>query len=153
MKQFLLAILLILAAGLARVEAQVVSPPPPKEYQVQIRYRLHAGVQERVRQYFPMVQFFQSLGFKRTDDGDDDLEAGDTSRNRMEGTIGSANARRLLEQSHVRSILLMPAGYKLPGLEEEDKPVKIQIELIGGLPQGQQRLLADQVRERLKEFG
>src|SRR5437773_1643677 len=97
-----------------RAEAQPVAPAPPKEYQVQIRYRIHAGRNERVRQFFPMVEFFERLGFKRENGADVEAEAEDASQNRMAGTIGSANARRLLEEPHVKSILLMPAGYKLP---------------------------------------
>jgi hypothetical protein len=132
-------------------QAQPAAPAPPKEYQVQIRYRIQAGRNERVRQFYPMVEFFEALGLKRDDVRANEAE--DATLNRMTGTISSAKARRLLEEPHVKSLLLMPPGFKLPGVAEQDNPVKVQIELVGGLPPGQQRLLSEQVRERLKAFG
>lgn len=147
----LLAIVTLAAADGTTAPAQVVAPAPPKEYRVIIRYRIQAGRNERIRQFFPMIEYFDSLGFKK-DEGPDN-EAEDAALNRMTGTIGSANARKLLTEPHVKSIMLLPPDFKLPGLEDENTPIKVQLELVPGLPPTPQRLLSEQVRERLKEFG
>jgi hypothetical protein len=144
---------LVLALTETAIQAQPVAPPAPKEYQVLIRYRIQAGVQERVRQFYPMLEFIHALGFKPNPGFDADDEAGNATHNRLTGRMPSATARRLLEEPHVKSILLLPPGFALPDVENAEAPVKVRIELAGGLSPTQQRLLSEQVRERLREFG
>jgi hypothetical protein len=148
---FLVSIVWASTAAGTDVRAQATAPAPPKEYRVIIRYRIQAGRTERIRQFFPMVEYFESIGFQK-DEGPDN-EAEDASLNRMTGRISSANARKLLTERHVKSIMLLPPDFKFPGLEDENTPIKVQLELVPGLPATPQRLLSEQVRERLKEFG
>ncbi len=150
--RLLIASVLFVGIALTAV-AEPISPPPPKEYRVHIRYRIFAGRAERVRQFYPMVAFLESLGFKRDEGADIDAEAENANLIYMTGTISSANARRLLEEPHVKSLLLLPPGFRLPGPEEAEAPVKVQIQLVNALGQTQQRLLAEQTAARLREFG
>lgn len=151
--QRLLIASVLLAGTALPVAAQPISPPPPKEYRVHLRYRIYAGRAERVQQFYPMVAFLNSLGFKRDEGADIDGEAEDANLIYMTGTISSANARRLLEEPHVKSLLLLPPGFRLPGPEDAEAPVKVQIQLATGLTLHQQRLLAEQTTARLREFG
>ncbi len=142
----LAAALLVAAVGRA---APPVAPPPPKQYAVQIRYRIAALGTDRLNQYFDMLHFFQSLGFVLDPNFEENPR--DPEQTRLVGTIPSATARRLLEESHVRSILLMPAGFKVPA--EENSLVKVYLTLASGLPLPQQQQLADQTRGKLRQLG
>src|SRR5262249_50328606 len=71
--------------------------------------------------------------------------------NRMSGTIPSPAARKILLDPRVQSVLLSPAGFKLP--EDAQAPVKVHLELAGGLSLERQRVLADQLRPYLLELG
>src|SRR5262249_28230974 len=123
-RSLLVAIVVFAAADAA--PAQVTYPAPPKEYRVIIRYRIQAGRNERVRQFFPMIEYLASMGLKK-DEGPHN-EAEDAALNRMTGTITSANPRKLLAEPHVKSIMLLPPDFKLPGLEDENTPIKVQLE-------------------------
>src|SRR5439155_7222946 len=107
-----------------------------------------AARNERVAQFNAMVGYFDSIGFKK-DPGPDD-EAENASYNRMSGTIAPANVRKLIIEPHVKSVLLLPAGYKLPA---DTELVKVQLELATGLPADRQHALAQQTLEKLREFG
>ena len=141
----LAALLLTTAAGRA---APPAAPPPPAEYTVQIRYRIDAVGTDRLTQYFDMLDYFRKLGF--TLDPNFDENPRDPEQTRLVGTIPSGTARRLLEEPHVRSLLLVPAGYKLP---PEDSLVKVYLDLASGLPLLQQQQLADQTRAKLRQLG
>jgi len=142
-------VIMLLTLGALASSAQTVSPPPPAEYKVVIRYRIRSAIQVRVARFREMASYLQSLGFKK-DPGPDD-EAADPDQTRMTGTIASDRARRLLRDRHIQAILLIPAGYDLPA--EGDKPVKVQLDLSGGLPLERQRLLSDQVLGLLRDQG
>src|SRR5438552_16204494 len=136
------------AAGWQTLRAQPVAPPPPKEYEVQVRYRILAARNERLAKFNAMVGYLETVGFKK-DAGPED-EAENASYNRMSGTIASANVRKLIIEPHVKSVLLLPAGYKLPA---ETELVKAQLELATGLAPDRQHLLAVQTLDKLKQFG
>jgi hypothetical protein len=142
----LFAVLCLAATGRA---APPAAPPPPKEYAVQIRYRIDALGTDRLTQYFDMLRFFQSLGFVLDPNFEENPR--DPEQTRLVGTIPSATARRLLEEPHVRSLLLMPAGFKVPA--EGVSLVKVYLTLASGLPLLQQQLLADQSRGKLRQLG
>jgi hypothetical protein len=125
------------------------APPPPKQYDVVIHYRIDAAPLERLRQYTEMTRYFGSIGFVVDPDQDDDPK--DVNETRYHGKIASTNVRRLLEQGHVQSLLLRPAGYQ--PAEDEETPVKVQLELASGLPSDRQRVFADQVRGKLASLG
>src|SRR6516225_640242 len=140
---------LCLGIGGALVLAQPATPPPPKEYQVQLRYRLASTRNARLAQFFALTRYLESIGFKK--DPGPDTEAEDPEQTRMTGTITSAKVRKILADPHVKSLLLIPAGYKLP--VEPDKPVKVELELASQLVPERRRQLADQVRPFLEELG
>lgn len=129
--------------------AEAISPPPPKEYRVILRYQLRGPRVERLRQFAAMKSYLQSLGFQK--DASEENEAEDPRITRITGTIGSANARKMLGDEHVRSILLAPSDFSPPA--EAQQPVKVQLELMGGRELDRQRLLADQLKEVLKNGG
>jgi hypothetical protein len=128
--------------------AQAPVPPPPKEYEVQLRYRIQAGRNERLVQFFDLLRFLKSVGFKKSDGPENEAE--DPTRTRMTGTIEAGKARELLRDYRIKALLLTPPGYKLP--ENAEQPVKVHLDLAVVLAD-RQRLLADQVRDRLRELG
>ena len=142
-----LAVLLILAGGSA-LRAQVKAPPSPKEYDVQLRYRIHAGRNQRIASFYELTRHLADAGFNK-DDGPEN-EAEDAALNRMTGTVASDKALALLQDPRVKSLLLTPAGYKLP---TDDSPVRIRIDLASGYSRDTQRLLADEVAVRLFNLG
>lgn len=140
---------LVLALAPLSVMAQPPRPAPPKEYDVQLRYRIRAARNERVLQFFPFVKYLESVGFKK--DPGPHNEPEDLGLDRMTGTIASDRVRDLLQDSHVKSLLLFPSGYKLPA--DPRAPVKVQIEIGGGRGLPEQRLFYEQVREQLQKLG
>jgi hypothetical protein len=125
------------------------SPPPPARYQVELRFRINAARTERLQQFLAMMKFFDSLGFEH--DPEQEIEPEDPALTRIRGTIASANALKLLGDRHVKSLLLIPVGAKLP--EDETKPIKVQLELIAGFRPAAQLVLAEEVRARLAKLG
>src|SRR5207249_523571 len=90
-----------------------------------------------------------SIGFKK--DPGPDNEAEDPEQTRMSGTIPSANAGRILRDPHVKTILLAPAGFALPA--DKNASIKVQLELMRGMPLVRQRLLAEQTVKVLQGAG
>jgi hypothetical protein len=129
--------------------AQAAAPPPPKEYRVQIRYRIQAAGVGRIAQYRALTRNLGSIGFQIDPEFENAGE--DPDQTRLKGTIASANALSILMVPHVQAILLIPQDYTLPA--EGDQEVKVQIALKSGLPLDRQRLLADQVRNLLQLHG
>lgn len=143
-QRLLLLLLLVPASGAAPAR-----PPAPAEYKAVIRYRIRAGLDERLAQFLRMVRHFEALGLQK-DEGPDN-EAEDPNLTLMSGTIASGNARKLLEDRHVRTLLLVPSTYALP---DKAAPVKVRIELGNSLPFERQAQLARQVRDLLaRELG
>lgn len=131
------------------VLAQPPSPLPPKEYDVQLRYRIRAGRNERLAQYFALIKHLEKVGFHKNEGPGDEAE--NPTHDRMTGRIASNRVRDLFQDRHVKSLLLFPADYKLP--DDPDQPVKVQIELAPVHSMQQQRLLYEQARERLQLLG
>jgi hypothetical protein len=140
---------LFLALGGSRGLAQPAAPPPPKEYRVQIRYRIGAAGIGRLAQYRALLRSLESIGFHK--DPGPENEGEDPDQTRMTGTIASADASKILMAPHVQAILLTPVGYERPA--EADQVVKVQLGLKTGLPLDRQRLLAEQVRGLLRDLG
>ncbi|MFL5331147.1 MAG: hypothetical protein ACJ8C4_19825 [Gemmataceae bacterium] len=127
---------------------QVVAPPPPKEYDVELRYRIRAPRNERIRQYLDLTRDLDAAGLVREESPRED--ATDPNAERMRGRLPSAALERVLAEPHVQTVLLTPADWKLP---EGDARVPVRIELTRGLAPVRQRLLAQQTRERLARLG
>lgn len=122
-------------------------PPAPKEYDVQLRYRIYAARNERIRQYLQMVRGLDAAGFKR-DEGEL-TEPEDPSETLMTGKLAAANVARVLRERHVKGLLLTPVDYKLP----EEGAVRVQLRLAAGLPLDRQRLLHEQTSGKLANLG
>lgn len=148
MLRSLLALALTLGV-LADLPAQVVAPPPPKTYDVIIRYRIRAGSNVRLVQYFKLLEFLEQLGFQKNPGPDDEPE--NPNYTRMTGRIDSAKATRLLDADAIKTILLMPSGYVLPA--EEDSPVKVQLTLASNIQAEQRHNLHLQVLDHLRALG
>src|SRR5262249_46196892 len=146
--QFLVWSILASVGWLGTGLAQPVAPPPPKEYDVQIRYRILAARNERIVQFNAMVGYVESIGFRKEPGPEDEAE--NAAYNRMTGTIASANVRKLIIEPHVKSVLLLPAGYKPPA---ETEFVKVQLELATGLAPAREKVLADQPLEKRRALG
>lgn len=140
---------LLLAMLLSSVPGPQALAAPPREYRVQLRYRIIAGRNERLTQYFALVRYLESVGFRK--DPGEITEPEDFRHDRMTGTIAADRALLLLREPHVKSLLLMPVGYQLP--EEAEQRVKVQLMLADNLPLDRQRVLTEQIRERLAPLG
>ncbi len=145
---------LLLAALLASAPpaaAQVAYPPRPDGYDAHFRYRIRAPRDERIRQFREMEAFLKGVGFVPAPREDADLDAFDPTAERMDGTIPSANAARLLDDPRILTVLLVPAGRQLPA--DPSAPVQVRITLAGGLAAKEQQLLHEQVARHLELFG
>lgn len=137
---------LALAAPLA---AQVVQPPPPAEFDAQIRYRIRATRTERIRQFNEMTRALAAAGFQRAP-GDED-EVADSNAERLIGRLPASAVTAVRREPHVRSLLLIPAGVTLP--DAPDAQVVVRIDLTAGLTPERQRLLHRQTLEQLTRLG
>jgi hypothetical protein len=142
--------LLLALVGFCAVIAPAAppAPPPPETYDVQIRYSIVAFRNERLKQYGEMTAYLKSVGFVRDPDEDvPENEPEDPKATRMRGTIPAAKARLLLSQRHIKSVLLLPKGAKLP--EDKNQPVRVHLQLASGFIEGKQRILSEQTLEVL----
>jgi hypothetical protein len=121
--------------------------PRPREYDVRIRYQIDAYRTEHIRQFREMVRYLESIGFDREPGPEDEEE--NPSVNRMEGTISAANALKILDERHVRAILLVPHGARLPA---EAAPVRVELGLASFLNAQQVRQLAGQEPARPEDL-
>src|SRR6476659_3538958 len=105
----LLSLLLVTGVG----SAQVKEPPRAEKLEVQIRYRIRADRDERIRQFLALEKFLAGLGFEdaRKNDPDRELDILDPSHERFTGVIPSKNVMRVLDDPHVLNILFAPVGY------------------------------------------
>lgn len=148
-KRALLAVLIAGSVAFPAAAQPAPQPPPPKEYDVLLRYRIQAGRNDRLRQFFALVKYLEDAGFHKEPGPFDEPE--NPTYDRMAGKVASNRVRELLQASAVKTVLLAPAGYELPA--EPDTPVKVRLELSAGRPAEQQRIFADQVRAQLRELG
>jgi hypothetical protein len=147
----LAVIALLLGSGIA--PAQVKEPPRAEKLDVQIRYRIRADRDERIRQFLALEKHLASLGFDdaRKNDPDRELDILDPTAERFTGSISASNVMRLLDEPHVLNILFTPAGYTYP--DSPEGPVPVRIVIRGGLLPNQQQLLHGQVAMQLALLG
>src|SRR4051812_33036864 len=91
---------------------RVKEPPRAEKLDIQIRYRIRADRDERVRQYRLLEKHLASLGFDdaRKNDPDRDLDILDPNHERFSGTIPSARVLDVLSDVRVQNILFAPTG-------------------------------------------
>jgi hypothetical protein len=151
LRHILAVLALSVAAG--SVSAQVKEPPRSEKVDIQIRYRIRAERDERVRQYRALEKHLNSLGFvdSRKDDPDRDLDMLDPTAERFTGSIPSAKVLEVLNNPNVLNILFAPSGYMYP--DAPDKPVPIRVILRSGLILSVQQTLHIQTLSQLELLG
>jgi hypothetical protein len=140
-----LSLVLILSSNPA--PAQVPAPPKPDSYKATIRYQIVADRDGRVLQYREMLAHLKANGFVPTPKEDDHLDAFDPVADRLEGTVASKTATKLLDDPRVQTVLLEPAT-----AASGDK-VQIEAILGGGLQLEQQLQLHSQAVAQLVKLG
>ncbi|MBX7103211.1 MAG: hypothetical protein K1X57_03975 [Gemmataceae bacterium] len=128
--------------------AQVVAPPAPAKYDIDVRYRIRAARNERIRQFLEMSSALEAAGLVRGPVDPDEVTNPDAER--IHGTIASGNVARVLSDPHVRSVLVSPTGFELPA---DNASVSVRLTLAGGLPLTRQQLLHGQTSEHLRRLG
>ena len=76
------------------------APPPPKEYNVEIRYQIYTDPNQRIAQFQDLVLFLESIGFHKKPAADPRAEIIDPRQTRMIALNNlsiSANAGRRLD--------------------------------------------------------
>ena len=140
---------IVVAAQLA--PAQVKYPAPPEMVDVQIRYRIRADRDERVRQFRAIEANLKKLGFEKKRFPDDDLDIQDPNAERFEGKIPAKTVFAILDDPRVRQILFKPTTLQLPDTPEKTVPIRAWIPA-GFLAPDQQRLHR-QVVDQLNRLG
>lgn len=128
--------------------AQVKYPKPPDKLDVQIWYRIRGDRDLRVPQFRALVKYLKSLGYTEFPRADADLDITNEAAERFYGSIPSANVYKILDDPRVRAIQFTPPGFQPAG-----KPVPVRIGIATGFPLNQQRLLHQQVVDRLRLLG
>ncbi len=96
------AALLLCAAPLL---GQSKQPPPPKEYDVQVRFRIRQPMPQWLDHFDEMLGSFKSFGFVRDERPEDEPE--DPEVDRVTGRMPSGNARKILLNPFVQTIMLV----------------------------------------------
>ena len=132
---------------------QVQDPPPPAKYDVQIRYRLGAGRDERAKQYRELEARLTSLGFVRTRRPGDDLDILDPNAERFQGTLPPAAVLRLLDDPKIQTVLFQPAPVN--GGDPPPAPAAsvVRVGIPGGLQTTEQLKFHRQVVAQLGRLG
>jgi hypothetical protein len=128
-------------------------PPVPETYRVFVRYRIEAFGNDRIVQYLEMMKDLKKLGLQA--DPRPEGEADDPRATLLSGLVSSKDARSLLLERHVRSLLL--ADKDDPRLENlKDKPeteLRVDFEITPQSSPERQRELAGEIRTRLVPLG
>src|SRR6266496_3241683 len=137
-----------------RAPAQPAVPPSPSQYEVTLRYRIIAPRDQHVLFYDRLVVHLQSLKFEFQPplDTRPPTDRIDPNKNEFRGRLAAANVPKLRENPHVAGVLLVPEGMDLAKLPPE-QPVRVRLELVGGLPPDRQRELAEQTKLLLATLG
>jgi hypothetical protein len=133
-----------------------VTPKEPKradKMDVQIRYRIRADRDERIRQYRVLEKHLAGLGFVDAlkDDPIHELDILDPTAERFVGTIPGDKVEAILDDVRVQNILFAPTGFVYP--DAPDKPVAIKLGLRSGLLGPVQQQLHRQVVAHLAQLG
>jgi hypothetical protein len=126
--------------GLSSVPAQTTGPRDaaepwlPATYKARIFFRIDADRTEHHRQFQAMVKRLASIaGFKK----DKGFENEELFADTITGTVPGKTADKLNDVEQVRTVLLVPDGYELPG--EAEKPVLVRLYLKSNFGEHRQR--------------
>ncbi len=138
----------VLVGTLAAATAltQTPAPPPPKLYDVEIRYSIEAARNDRVAQYRELLKTLKSLGFVLDESKVEDTDPEDVRATRLYGTVPTDKATQLWQVRSVRSVLLKPPEFKAD-------VVRVQLTLNPMPSPGRQRELSDQLGQVLAGLG
>lgn len=139
----LIASLSIVLVAQAQPPAEAGATP---RYDVRLRFRIEADMQQRYALYKEMLSSLQSAGFVAAPGRPREELYGDS----LAGTIPATGVRALRLDRLVRTAILVPSGYALP--TEADKTVLVRLELALTGPDRQLEL-SDQARTQLKPLG
>ncbi len=131
--------------------AQVTYPPRPESFDVQLRYRIRADRDERIRQYRELQRHLKSLDFVEVAREDGDLDVFDGAAEAFSGTLPSANLDRLFGNPNVATAVAVPAGQALPA--DGKTPVAVRVRIAAGFGRAEQRNLHEQVVRQLGLLG
>lgn len=131
--------------------AQPLQPANPDQYDIHLRYRIRADRDGRVVAFRALTAHLKSLGFAAAPRDDADLDIFDTTAEKLNGSISSANIGKLFDDASIRTAILMPAGQVLP--EDAAVKVPVQIRIAAGLGLTEQRLLHSQISMHLTLLG
>lgn len=124
----------------------------PKEYDVTIRYRIDAIGNERLVQFFDMVKYLNSIGFKRAALEDVPAnEAEDPKSTRLSGSLPAEKLPLVFGNRNIKAVRIVARGANVP--DEKDKRVRVELRLASGLAPDRRRLLVEQTRHVLSELG
>ncbi|MGL6074272.1 MAG: hypothetical protein ACRC8S_08935 [Fimbriiglobus sp.] len=138
----------LLVAGQATpLFAQVKYPVRAEKYSIDLRYRIQADRDERIRQYRAMKLHLKNLGFEETVREDGDLDIFDSTAEMLSGTIPSANVTKLFEDSHIKTVVARPTEMMLP--EDGKKLVAVRLRLPSGFAAAEQQKLHEQTSQHL----
>jgi hypothetical protein len=143
------------AARLTGVTRLIVGPvlpkepprPPVERYRVRLRFRIDASPQQRLQLYREMLKTLEAFGFQK----DKGLENEELYSDLLSGTVPAASADQLLREPYVRTVLLLPEGFKLP--EEPDAPVLVRLGLNTRFGPLRQAEVDEQTRALLQPLG
>jgi hypothetical protein len=135
------------------LSAQAPAPPPPAKYDAVLRYRIIAPRDQHALLYDRLIAELGRLGFEFQPPLDQRLETDriDPTKNTLRGLIPSKNVAAIRDLPNVGGLLLVPAGMKLP--DASDTPVRVNIQMAGGLPFDRQQDLLAQTALLLRELG
>jgi hypothetical protein len=152
MSCFRMCLLLAMWFGvLGTLPAQVSYPPPAEKSDVHFRYRIRADRDERIRQFREMTSYLKKQGFELTPREDSDLDIFDPTAELMNGTIPTANAKKLLDEGHIQTAIVLPAGMTLP--DDGKKLLEVRLLLRSGFAAKEQREFHSQVALHLELLG
>jgi hypothetical protein len=148
--------LVVAIVGIASVpcaSAQPAAPPPPAKYVCTFRYRIPTPRNPHVAAFDQMIEHLQAMKFEfdppLADRPETDRE--DTTKNYMKGLLPSDQVLKLMAEPSVANIQLVPEGYKLP--DDPAIPVRVSLDIAGGLQSDEQKTLTDQTKLILQVLG
>lgn len=146
-----LTVSIVLAMSPLVAFGQAKSPAAPAKYHVDLRYKIATEINQRVRDYRELTAALTKLGFIPVEREDADLDQFDPTAERLSGTIPSAEAKKLLEISAIKTSILRDAESKLP--DDAKAPVHIRVTIASGLSLPEQHVFHDQVAAQLSRLG
>jgi hypothetical protein len=129
--------------------ADVKYPARPESYHVDLRYRIRAATDERVRQFRAMAEYLRGLGFVPDAREESDLDPFDPTAEFLSGTLPSAAAGKLFADPRVQTAVFRPADLRLTA----DGVVPVRIAISTGLDPADQQTFHRQVVALLGRLG